>query len=172
MKIVSDTVREDISHYCGNDLLDARFYMRFFFTLSLHIILIYRLGHYLRSRGSFLRFLNFPLKYLIQVLSGSQISFSASIGQRFHMAHPTGVIIGHAVTIGDDVIVYQNVTLGGKSRNEPEYPVIEDGVTIFANSMVLGDITVGEGSTVGACSLVLKDVPAQSTISGVPGEIH
>ena len=172
MKLVSDTVRDDIRHYCGDTMLDARFYLRFLFTLSLHVILLYQLSHLLHRSRSPLRFLNYPLKYLIQLLSGCQLEFSATIGRRLHMAHPTGIVIGSGVIIGDDVTLYQHVTLGGKSRQDPEYPLLANGVTVYAGATILGRLTVGEGATVGAGTLLFSDVPPGATVFGVPGEVR
>ncbi|MCX2980822.1 serine O-acetyltransferase [Halieaceae bacterium IMCC14734] len=135
------------------------------------MILIYRLGHYLTVSGSVFRFLNQPLKYLMQVLSGCHIDFSAEIGQRLHLAHPSGVIIGKGVRIGDDVVLYQHVTLGGRSKLNPEYPVVANAATLYANCVVLGAVSIGEQATVGACCLVLENIPANATVYGTPGKI-
>lgn len=95
------------------------------------------------------------------------ISPGAQIGKNLSLPHPVGVVIGEGVKIGDNVVVYQNVTLGRKNRNVEEYPTIEDNVIIYCNSTVAGKITIGHDSVIGCNSVVLKSVESNSKCVGV-----
>ena len=90
------------------------------------------------------------------------------IGIRFRLPHPTGIVIGDGTSIGNDVLILQNVTLGRRSLSEPGTPIIGNGVSILAGAVVLGAITIGENAVIGANAVVLKDVPANMTVVGVP----
>ena len=103
---------------------------------------------------------------------GIDIHPAAVIGRRFFIDHGRGVVIGETAIIGDDVIIYQGVTLGGTGKQKGKrHPTIKDKVMISAGAVILGSITVGENAKVGASSVVLQDVPPNSTVVGVPGEI-
>jgi len=107
-----------------------------------------------------------------QILTNIDIHPAAQIGKRVFIDHGIGVVIGETTIIEDDVTIYQGVTLGGVSLNKGKrHPTIKKGVTIGAGAKVLGDITIGEGSKIGANSVVVKDAPAYSTIVGIPGKI-
>lgn len=99
---------------------------------------------------------------------GVHIAEGAQIGMAFRLPHPVGVTIGPGVVVGDGVAVYQNVTLGaGAPRTEDwVFPRIEDGVTIYANAVVAGDVTVGAGATIGAGAIVTRSVPPGATVVG------
>jgi serine O-acetyltransferase len=100
----------------------------------------------------------------------SQIGNDVVIGSRMKFAHPLGIVIGKGSSIGNDCIIYQNVTLGGHSRKREgaRYPRLEDGVTVFPNSVIVGGICIGAGATVGACSMVSHSVEPGDTVGGVP----
>ena len=105
-------------------------------------------------------------------LTGIEIHPAAKLGRGIFIDHGTGVVIGETAEVGDDVVIYQGVTLGGTGKDTGKrHPTIEDGVMISAGSKVLGPITVGRGSKIGANSVVLKNVPPYSTVVGVPGRI-
>ncbi len=104
--------------------------------------------------------------------TGIEIHPGAVIGNRVFIDHGSGVVIGETAVIGDDVIIYQGVTLGGTGKtNEKRHPTIENGVLLSADSKVLGNITIGRNSKVGAGSVVLKDIPPNSTVVGIPGVV-
>ena len=107
------------------------------------------------------------------VVCGSEINFGSKIGENVKFEHPIGIVIGLGVTIHDNVIIYQNVTLGnhGKPNVAPSYPTMNSGVVISANSSVIGNVTVGENSIIGAHSLVTRDVPPNCTVAGVPARV-
>lgn len=105
-------------------------------------------------------------------LTGIEIHPAARIGRRFFIDHGMGVVIGETTVIGDDVTLYQQVTLGGTGKRPGKrHPTLENGVTIGAGAKVLGDIRVGERSQVGAGSVVTRDVPPNCTVVGIPGRI-
>jgi serine O-acetyltransferase len=107
-----------------------------------------------------------------QILTNIDIHPGASIGRRVFIDHGIGVVIGETAIVGDDVTIYQGVTLGGVSLNKGKrHPTIEDSVVIGGGAKILGDITIGKGSKIGANSVVVKDVPAYSTVVGIPGKI-
>ena len=101
-------------------------------------------------------------------LHACQLHPSAQIGPGFHLPHPTGIVVGKGVQAGRDVTLFQNVTLGAKSWEGDDYPALEDGVVVFANSLVLGPVRVGENARVGAGSIVLHDVPPGDIVAGIP----
>jgi len=109
---------------------------------------------------------------LSQILTNIDIHPGATIGRRVFIDHGIGVVIGETAIIGNDVTIYQGVTLGGVSLNKGKrHPTIEDEVVIGGGAKVLGDITIGKGSKIGANSVVVKDVPPYSTVVGIPGKI-
>ena len=109
---------------------------------------------------------------LSQILTNIDIHPGATIGRRVFIDHGIGVVIGETAIIGDDVTIYQGVTLGGVSLNKGKrHPTIENEVVIGGGAKVLGDITIGKGSKIGANSVVVKDVPPYSTVVGIPGKI-
>lgn len=132
-------------------------------------LLMHRVAHWfwLRKVRTFGRILsNFS-----RFLTGIEIHPGAVIGRRFFIDHGMGVVIGETSVIGDDVLVYQGVVLGGVSREKTKrHPTIGDKVVIGAGAILLGPITVGEGARVGAGSVVIEDVPSYSTVVGVPGK--
>ena len=105
-------------------------------------------------------------------LTGIEIHPGAEIGRRFFIDHGMGVVIGETTMVGDDVTLYQGVTLGGTGKEKGKrHPTIGNNVVVGAGAKMLGNITVGENCRIGAGSVVLRDVPANSTVVGVPGHI-
>lgn len=98
---------------------------------------------------------------------GCIISPSAEIGYNFKLPHPVGVVIGEGVKIGNNCIIYQNVTLGRKNRDIAEYPAIGDNVTIYCNSVLVGNINIGDNTIIGCNSTILRDVEPNSRCVGV-----
>lgn len=135
-----------------------------------HAILLHRLAHWLwqRQLTTLARFVS----HIGRFLTGIEIHPGAKIGRRFFIDHGMGVVIGETTEIGDDVTIYQGVTLGGTSTERiKRHPTIEDSVTIFSGAAVLGPVTVGRHSRVGAGSVLVTSVPPHSTVVGVPGKI-
>ena len=137
---------------------------------GLHAVALYRESHELWLRGEYsaARALN----YEAHKLTGADIHPAAEIGKDFFIDHATGVVIGATSVIGDHVSIYQGVTLGGVSSEKGKrHPTVGDHVVIGANATILGNIRIGNNVRVGANSVVLKDVPDDSTVVGVPGKV-
>ncbi len=112
------------------------------------------------------------LSQVTRFWTGIEIHPGARIGRRLIIDHGMGVVIGETAVVGDDVTLYQGVTLGGTGKDKGKrHPTLLDGVFVGNNANVLGNITIGENSRVGAGSVVLRDVPPDSTVVGVPGHI-
>ncbi len=134
---------------------------------GLHAILFHRVAHRLWRRGWVVsaRFLS----HIGRWLTGIEIHPGAELGQRLLIDHGMGVVIGETAVVGDNVTLYQQVTLGGVSLHPGKrHPTVEDDVVIGAGAAVLGPITIGKGARVGSNAVVLKDVPAGATVVGIP----
>ena len=135
---------------------------------GLHAIWAHRLTHKLWQNPA----LRFPARLISQLarfLTGIEIHPGATIGKRFFIDHGMGVVIGETAEIGEDVMIYHGVTLGGRSLAKVKrHPTIGDRVTIGAGAKVLGPITIGRDSAVGANAVVVKDAPPESIITGIP----
>ena len=138
---------------------------------GLHAVWIHRLSHRLWIRG-----VRLPARLLSQfsrLLTGLQIHPGATIGRRLFIDHGMGVVIGESAVLGDDIVLYHQVTLGGKSTHgvvagQKRHPTLENGVTVGAGAKVLGDVTIGAWSVIGANAVVSKDAPARSLLVGIP----
>lgn len=131
-------------------------------------LLAYRSAHRLHQRS--VPLLPLIISYLSRAITGIEIHPGASIGEGFFIDHGAGVVIGETAEIGDNVTLYQGVTLGGTGfQAGKRHPTVEDNVTIGSGAKLLGPITVGHGAKVGANSVVVEDVPARSTVVGNPG---
>ncbi|MDC7803235.1 serine O-acetyltransferase [Sphingomonas sp. BLCC-B65] len=134
---------------------------------GLHAIWIYRVAHALWRRGW--RFAARALSQTARWVTGVEIHPGATIGRRFFIDHGMGVVIGETAEIGDDVMLYHGVTLGGRTRDAGKrHPTLGDGVAVGAGAKILGPITIGAGSVVGANAVVTRDAPADSVLVGVP----
>ena len=112
------------------------------------------------------------ISYLTRIITGIEIHPKARIGNRFFIDHGEGVVIGETAIIGDDVLIYQQVTLGGTgSEHGKRHPTIGNNVIIGAGAKVLGNITIGNNVRIGAGSVVISDVPDHSTVVGIPGRV-
>jgi serine O-acetyltransferase len=137
---------------------------------GLHALWGYRVHHWLWIHGW--RFLARALSQWTRLITGIEIHPGAEIGYRFFVDHGMGVVIGETTIIGDDVTLYQGVTLGGTGKETGKrHPTLRNHVVIGAGARVLGNIIIGENSRIGAGSVVLRDVPDNSTVVGVPGHI-
>jgi serine O-acetyltransferase len=137
---------------------------------GLHAIILHRLAHALYEKRWFLaaRFLS----HISRFLTGIEIHPGAKIGRRVFIDHGHGTVIGETAEIGDDVTIYQGVTLGGTGKEKGKrHPTIGNNVVISAGAQVLGAILVGENSKVGAGSVVLQEVPPNCTVVGIPGRV-
>jgi len=137
---------------------------------GLHAIWLHRIAHWLWRRR--LRLLARVIAHLSRLLTGIEIHPGAKIGRRLFIDHGMGVVIGETAEIGDDVLMYQGVVLGGTSlQRTKRHPTVGDNVVIGAGATLLGSITIGEGSRVGAGSVIIEPVPPHSTVVGVPGKV-
>jgi len=140
------------------------------FSAGLHAIRFHRAAHrlYLKRRFKTARMIN----YFARVMTGADIHPGAVIGKDFFIDHATGVVIGETSEIGDNVSIYQGVTLGGvSSEKKKRHPTIGNNMVIGAGATILGPITIGSNVRVGAGSVVVKSVPPNSTVVGVPAKI-
>jgi serine O-acetyltransferase len=138
---------------------------------GLHAIWAYRLHHALWTRGH--RLVARLISQGARAATGVEIHPGAAIGRRFFIDHGMGVVIGETAEVGDDVMIYHDVTLGGRSlRKTKRHPTIGDGVTIGAGARVLGPVVVGKGAQIGANAVVVRDVPAGAIVVGVPGQVR
>ncbi len=164
------TLRNDIDVVFDQDPA-ARSRLEVIFTYSgLHAIWCHRLAHWFWKKRMF-----FLARFISQVsrfVTGIEIHPGAVIGQRLFIDHGMGVVIGETCEIGDNVTIYQGVTLGGTGKEKGKrHPTIEDNVLIASGAKVLGSMTIGKNSRIGAGSVVLKEVPPNSTVVGIPGRV-
>jgi len=163
-------LREDIKSAREHDPA-ARSHAEIVLVYSgLHAIWSHRLAKRMWRYGP----LKTPARVLSQVtrgLTGIEIHPGATIGRRFFIDHGMGVVIGETAEIGDDVMLYQGVTLGGTSLEQTKrHPTLRDGVTVGAGAKVLGPVEIGEESAIGANAVVVKSAPAHSVLVGVPAK--
>ena len=137
---------------------------------SFKVMLTYRRAHKLYEKGHYFRARRLSQKAARK--TGIEIHPGAVIGKGFFIDHGSGVIIGETTIIGDNVTLYQGVTLGGTGKETGKrHPTIGDNVMISAGAKIIGSFTVGENSKIGAGSVVLKEVPPNCTVVGVPGRV-
>ncbi len=135
-----------------------------------HAVLLHRLSHRLYRSGRFT--LARVISQFARTWTGIEIHPGACIGRRFFIDHGMGVVIGETSEIGDDVLVYQGVTLGGTGKDTGKrHPTIGDGVVIGTGATILGNIRIGDHVKIGAGSVVVQPVPDHSTVVGVPGRV-
>ncbi|MDD5115683.1 MAG: serine O-acetyltransferase [Candidatus Omnitrophica bacterium] len=137
---------------------------------GLHALIYYRVAHGFYMAHLF--FIARAISQLARFTTGIEIHPGAVIGRRFFIDHGMGVVIGETTVIGDDVLLYQGVTLGGTGVVKGKrHPTIGNNVVVGAGAKVLGNINIGDNSYIGANAVVIKDVPPDSTVVGVPGRI-
>ena len=135
---------------------------------GLHALWLHRLAHFLWQRK--FRLISRFISHFGRFLTGIEIHPGASIGHRFFIDHGAGVVIGETSEIGDDVLIYQGVVLGGTTTEKKKrHPTIGNNVVIGAGAIALGPITIGDDARIGSGSVVIKSVPAGVTVVGVPG---
>lgn len=135
-----------------------------------HAIIMHRIAHFLYRHKFFL--LARIISQFSRFLTGIEIHPGARIGRRFFIDHGMGVVIGETTEIGNDVTLYQGVTLGGTGKEKGKrHPTIGNNVVVGAGAKVLGSITIGDNSRIGAGAVVVESVPPNSTVVGVPGRV-
>ncbi len=136
---------------------------------GVHAVWAYRLCHKLWVSRPALRPLARIISQVARAMTGVEIHPGAVIGRRFFIDHGMGVVIGETAEVGDDVLMYHQVTLGGRSRGRfKRHPTIGSNVLLGAGAKIIGPITIGDGTKVGANALVVKDVPPNSVVTGIP----
>ena len=163
-------IREDIRTVFDKDPA-ARSWPEVLLTYpGLHAIWIYRLAHWLWNRE--IHFLARLLSHLGRWATGIEIHPGASIGRRFFIDHGMGVVIGETAEVGNDVLMYKGVVLGGVSlEKQKRHPTLGNGVVVGTNAIVLGPIEIGHGAKIGSGSVVVKPVPDYATVVGIPGRV-
>jgi len=165
-----ETIKEDINAVFERDPA-ARSLMEVLLCYpGLHAVIIHRMSHGLYKKG----FIVLPrvISNISKFLTGIEIHPGAKIGRRLFIDHGTGVVIGETTEIGNDVTIYQGATLGGTGKEKGKrHPTIRNNVVISSGAKILGPFTVGDNSKIGAGSVVLKEVPPNCTVVGVPGRI-
>lgn len=142
----------------------------FFCYPGFYAIVFHRINHFFWTHS--MKFLARFLSTISRFLTGIEIHPGAQLGERVFIDHGMGIVIGETTIVGDDVLIYQGVILGGTTTKKVKrHPTIEKGVIIGAGAKVMGNITIGEYAKIGTGAVVLKDVPAESTCVGVPGRI-
>ena len=137
---------------------------------GLHAILLHRLAHWLYKIR--LRLVARITSQIARMITGIEIHPGATIGKRFFIDHGMGVVVGETTVIGDDVILYQGVTLGGTGKERGKrHPTLGNRVVVGTGAKVLGNITLGNNVKIGAGSVVVHSVPDDSTVVGIPGRI-
>jgi len=162
--------KDDVQTVLERDPAAKSFREAFYFSPGLHAIILQRISHrqYLKRHFNAARAVN----YFARFLTGADIHPGATIGKGFFIDHAVGVVIGETTIIGDNVSIFQGVTLGGVSASQGKrHPTIGNNVTIGAGAKVLGNITIGDNVKIGAGSVVIRDVPPDSTVVGVPGRV-
>jgi len=134
-------------------------------------VLLHRLATGLHRKGHVFRALGRVIWRINTGRSGCYISLNARIAPGLNLPHAVAVVIGDAVEIGRNVTIYQSVTLGRRSSDDAFYPIVKDGVTLYAGCVVIGAVTLGEKAVVAANSVVMKDVPPGAVAAGVPARI-
>lgn len=137
---------------------------------GLHAIWMHRVAHSLWNKNFF--FFARLVSHISRALTGVEIHPGAKLGRRVFIDHGSGVVIGETAEVGDDVLIYMGVVLGGTAlEKKKRHPTVENGVVLGSGAIVLGPITIGRGAKVGAGSVVIRSVPPEATVVGVPAKI-
>ncbi|OWZ84510.1 serine O-acetyltransferase [Natranaerobius trueperi] len=164
------TIREDVKAVFERDPAAKSVFEVLLCYPGVHAIMTHRLAHFLYNKKAFL--LARVISQISRILTGVEIHPGAKIGKRLFIDHGMGIVIGETCEIGDDVTIYQGVTLGGTGKEKGKrHPTLKDRIVIGVGAKVLGPITIEDDVKIGGGSVVLDDVPCDSTVVGVPGRI-
>ncbi|NJD38873.1 MAG: serine O-acetyltransferase [Geobacter sp.] len=163
-------IRDDINSVYDRDPA-ARSALEIIFCYpGLHAVWLHRIAHWFWQHKWF--FVGRFVSQTSRFLTGIEIHPGAKIGRRFFIDHGMGVVIGETAEIGDDVTIYHGVTLGGVTWDKVKrHPTLEDKVVIGSGAKILGPFTVGRGAKIGSNSVVVKEVPPNATVVGIPGKV-
>ncbi len=170
LKKVFSQIKEDINTIYEKDPAAENIFEVLLCYPGLHALIMHRIAHKLR-------YWKIPLiprliSNISRFLTGIEIHPAARIGRRFFIDHGMGVVIGETTIIGDDVLLYQGVTLGGTGNEHGKrHPTLGNNIVVGSGAKVLGNIEIGSNSRIGAGSVVIDNVPENSTVTGVPGRI-
>lgn len=165
-----NTIIEDIKTIKEKDVAARNIFEVIFLYQGFHVLLAHRIAHKLLYWK--IPFIPRLISQSARFLTGIEIHPGARIGKRFFIDHGAGVVIGETTIIGDDVLIYQGVTLGGTGKEQGKrHPTLGNFVTVGAGAKVLGAITIGDYSSIGAGSVVIQNVPEHCTVVGIPGHI-
>lgn len=165
-----DTLKREIKVVFERDPAARSVAEIIFLYPGLHAVLYHRLAHWLYQRKRY--FLARLISHISRFFTGIEIHPGATIGKKFFIDHGSGIVIGETAEIGDNVTIYQGVTLGGSGKEKGKrHPTIGNNVTISAGAKILGSFKVGDYAKIGAGSVVVKEVPPHCTVVGVPGRI-
>lgn len=165
-----DTIKEDIKVVFERDPASRSALETLIASPGYHAILLHRVNHWLWEKKLYLlaRF----TAHVSRFLTGVEIHPGASIGRRLFIDHGMGIVIGETSELGDDCSIYHGVTLGGTTwQKGKRHPTLKNGVIIGAGAKVLGPITLGENARIGSNAVVVKDVPDDATVVGIPGRV-
>lgn len=164
------SMREDVAAVFESDPAARSYFEVLFLYPGLHAVWCHRLSHWLWLHG--MRFLARYVSQIARLFTGIEIHPGAELGRRLFIDHGMGTVIGETAVVGNDVTLYQGVTLGGTGKEKGKrHPTLGNNISIGSGAKLLGNITIGDNCRVGAGSVVLRNVPANSTIVGVPGHI-
>ena len=164
------TLREDIDTICRKDPAAKNKLEILLCYPGLHALWFHRLAHFLWKHK--IRLLSRLVSHFSRFLTGIEIHPGAAIGRRFFIDHGSGVVIGETTEIGDDVLLYQGVVLGGTTTEKRKrHPTLGNNVEMGSGAIALGAITIGDGARIGSGSVVIKSVPPNSTVVGIPGRV-
>jgi len=170
LKDFVDRVREDIETAMERDPAAKNPFEVLLFYPGLHALWMHRISHSLWHSG--LKLSARMLSHVGRFLTGVEIHPAAKIGKRVFIDHGMGIVIGETAEVGEDVLFYQGSVLGGVSTEAVKrHPTVEDRVIVGAGAVILGNVRIGHDSRVGAGSVVVKDVPPNSTVVGVPARV-
>lgn len=163
-------VKEDIKVIYDNDPAATNLLEVILCYPGLHALIAYRFAH--RLYKWHIPLIPRIISYITRIVTGIEIHPGARIGRRFFIDHGEGVVIGATTIVGDDVLIYQQVTLGGTGKEHGKrHPTLGNGVIVGAGAKVLGNITIGDNVRIGAGSVVIENVPENSTVVGIPGRV-
>jgi serine O-acetyltransferase len=164
------TLREDIQTVFAKDPAARSVPEVIFFYPGLHALWFHRPAHFFWCHR--LKFLARLVSHISRFLTGIEIHPGAKIGRRFFIDHGAGVVIGETAEVGDDVLIYQGVVLGGTTlKKGKRHPTVGNNVVIGTGAVALGAIIIGDGARIGSGSVVVKSVPPGATVVGIPGRI-
>jgi serine O-acetyltransferase len=164
------SLREEINSIFERDPAARSILEVLFCYPGLHAVLFYRIAHWFWTKKMY--FIGRFISHAGRFLTGIEIHPGARIGKRFFVDHGMGVVIGETAEVGNDVLLYHGVTLGGTSwKKEKRHPTIGNNVVIGTGAKILGPITIGDNTRVGSNSVVVNDVPPNSVVVGIPGKV-